>query len=236
MSAASSRLGRPPSRRGHDGRQPAWQRPYRDREQRRRRSYRPRLQSLPSAPPAREAEPGASRVLRRSRADAPAHPAPSARSPASAASRNRKTRWSGRAGRQRSDVVDGDRPRMRGEREFFDLRFEKCQVWRAVEIAGCSACGPSSAGRGSRRVVALHGGRCGTSACSCGGFDPGNQRGATRWLASDDLDPRRGSLESRREPRSELGSKRIRWCDSGTAETSDSSSARPRPGRSSSRC
>ena len=130
-------------------------------------------------------------------------------------------------------MVDGDRPWMRGEREFFDLRFEKCQVWRAVVSRVVRLAVPALRIEGlgeSLRRTAVDAG----FGLDCGGFDPGNQRGAARWLASDYLRlPARQFLNTAgTEVR--LGSKRCRWCDSGTAEMRDSSSARPRPGRSSS--
>ncbi len=90
------------------------------------------------------------------------------------------------AGRQRCDMVDGDRSWMRRERQLVDLCFEMCQVWRAIvpRVAWLAVPALRIEGLGqSLRRTAVDAG----FGLDCGSFDPGDQCGAARWLAGDDL-------------------------------------------------
>ena len=103
---------------------------------------------------------------------------------------------------------------MRGEREFLHLRFQKCQVWRAVKSRVVRLAVPALRVEGlgeSLRCTAVDTGLslevASIQAISAG---RGGSPAITLTLGK--------TVSIGREPRSRLGSRRSRWCDSGTAE------------------
>ena len=146
----------------------------------------------------------------------------------SAASRNRNTRWSGTPGvsNEMWSMVIG--PGCAASASFSISAFEKRQVGRAIVPRVARLALPRL--RIERLGQSLRGSAVDAAfGLECGRLDPGEQRGTTRWLAGDHLCPGAAVLKIA-GTEVNAGSKMIRWCDLGTAETRDSSSARPRPG------